>query len=142
YATVAYLHVPGSGKLSPELDEDIVPVFPEPTRFRCVMSLGGRSMVKTVVRHQLPLIPAYAFTDYKSQGRSLTKAIVDIESARTLQGVYVMLSRVRTSRGLLILRPFSTSKLCSRLSQELRDELARIDRLDDITKARYEDASM
>ncbi|KAI9065712.1 hypothetical protein FKP32DRAFT_1557849, partial [Trametes sanguinea] len=53
-----------------------------------------------------------------------------IESAHSLQGMYVMLSRVRSLQGLLILRPFSPAKLCGRLSQELREELRRIDALD------------
>ncbi|KAI0359119.1 hypothetical protein OH77DRAFT_1371632, partial [Trametes cingulata] len=56
-----------------------------------------------------------------------------IESALSLQGIYVMLSRVRTLNGLLILRPFSVAKLNSRLSQELREEFARIDYLDELT---------
>ena len=35
YPTVAYVEVPGSGKICEDLEEDIVPVFPERTRFRC-----------------------------------------------------------------------------------------------------------
>ncbi|KAH9855861.1 hypothetical protein C2E23DRAFT_704920, partial [Lenzites betulinus] len=137
-ATVAYVHVPGAGRISSDLEDNIVPIFPENTRFKCTVSVGGKKAVKTVTRRQLPIIPAYAYTDYKSQGKSLTKAIVDIESAKSLQGIYVMLSRVRSLEGLIILRPFSVAKLCARLSQELRDELNRIDSLDSATKALFE----
>lgn len=141
YATVAYVHVPGAGKVAPDLEEDIVPVFPVIVRFKCDISIGGKRAERTVSRQQLPLVPAYAYTDYKSQGKSLTKAIVDIESAMSIQGVYVMLSRLRTLDGLLILRPFSVAKICVRLSQELRAELARIDILDELTRKRYNTAA-
>ncbi|KAH9852943.1 hypothetical protein C2E23DRAFT_709153, partial [Lenzites betulinus] len=127
YATVVYVRVAGAGKICDDLEDDIVPVFPESVHFKCTMNVGGVKTVKSVSRKQLPLLPAYAYTDYKSQGKSLTRAIVDIESANSLQGIYVMLSRVRSLEGLLVLRPFSVAKLCARLSQELRQELARID---------------
>lgn len=137
YPTVVYVRVPGSGKVSDDLEEDIVPVFPETVHFKCTFNEGERKTAKSISRQQLPLIPAYAYTDYKSQGKSLTHAIVDIESAHSLQGIYVMLSRVRSLDGLLLLRPFSMAKLCVRLSQELRQELARIDNLANLTTARY-----
>ncbi len=56
----------------------------------------------------------------------------------SIQGLYVMLSRVRTLDGLIILRPFSVAKLCNRLSQEMRDEFTRIDRLDEATRVRFQ----
>ena len=95
-------------------------------------------MPKWVSRLQLPLLPAYAYTDYKSQGKTLSHAVVDLQSTSTLQGAYVMLSRVRSLKGLLILRPFVPSKVCGRLSQELRDELQRIELLAQITVMRFE----
>lgn len=137
YAVVVYVRVPGAGKVADDLDEDIVPVFPETVSFKCKMNVGGEITMKYVSRKQIPLLPAYAYTDYKSQGKSLTRAIVDIDSANSLQGIYVMLSRVRSLDGLLVLRPFSVAKLCGRLSQELRRELARIDALAEATTARY-----
>ena len=45
-----------------------------------------------------------------------------------------MLSRVRSLQGMLVLRPFMQSKLCRRLSQELQQELERIDSLSERTK--------
>ncbi|KAJ7656087.1 hypothetical protein DFH06DRAFT_899129, partial [Mycena polygramma] len=47
----------------------------------------------SICREQLPLLPAYAYTDYKSQGRSLKWVIVDLNGCHSLQSVYVMLSR-------------------------------------------------
>jgi hypothetical protein len=38
----------------------------------------------SISRLQLPLLPAYAFTDYKIQGRSLTNIIVDLQGCRSL----------------------------------------------------------
>ncbi|OJT07088.1 ATP-dependent DNA helicase PIF1 [Trametes pubescens] len=140
YATVVYVRVPGAGQVSEDLEEDVVPIFPETVHFQCKINVGGQQCPKSIARQQLPIIPAYAYTDYKSQGKSLTHAIVDLDSANSLQGIYVMLSRVRSLQGLLILRPFSVSKLCGRLSQELREELGRIDKLADETAARYKSA--
>lgn len=136
-ATVAYVHIPGAGRISADLEEDVVPVFPEKVYFKYAPIINGKKVLKSVTREQLPLVPAYAYTDYKSQGKSLTHAIMDLESACSLQGVYVMLSRVRSMEGLLIMRPFSHAKICTRLSQELRDELRRIDMLDEMTRVRY-----
>ena len=139
YATVAYVRVPGSGLIFPEKGPNVVPIFPEVVGFEVQVSAGGaKSSGRRVSRYQLPLLPAYAYTDYKSQGKSLSRAIVDIESANSLQGVYVMLSRVKTLDGLMVLRPFVSSRVCRRLSQELRDELDRIDTLSNATEVRFE----
>ena len=135
---VAYVEIIGAGHVSDTLSENIVPIFPEPRYFAwdAPVSLGGGR--HNIARLQLPLLPSYAYTDYKSQGRTLERAVVDIESAQSLQGVYVMLSRVRSLGGLAVLRPFSSHKILSRLSQELRDELDRLDRLDVKTMEMYE----
>ncbi|OSD02446.1 hypothetical protein PYCCODRAFT_1367413, partial [Trametes coccinea BRFM310] len=140
YATVAYVHVPGAGQVCDDLDVDIVPIFPKSKSFKVktVKADGKCGPKRSVARTQLPLIPAYAYTDYKSQGKSLTHAIVDLESAQSLQGMYVMLSRVRTLRRLLVLRGFSAAKLCQRLSEEMRVELHRIDALAESTRDRFE----
>lgn len=137
YPIVVYVHIPQSGKLFQALQEDIVPIFPESTYFTWYPSSNPEDAV-TVTRSQLPLLPAYAYTDYKAQGRSLEKAIVDPASALSLQGVYVMLSRVKRMDGLAILRHFPERKINDRLSQELREELARLEDLDRETSVRYE----
>ena len=52
------------------LDQDITPLFP----------IESRSEVDGVAfsRIQVPISPSFAITDFKSQGRSVDKAIVDI----------------------------------------------------------------
>lgn len=61
-------------------------------------------------------------------------------SASTIQGVYVMLSRVRALSGVAILRPFKPSKIEQRLSEELRDELQRLNDLDELTRTNFPSA--
>ena len=125
--------------MSETADVDIVPIFPESTTFTWTRnSRTELADVVTITRTQLPLLPAYAYTDYKAQGRSLDYAIVDPASSLSLQGVYVMLSRVRNIRGLAILRPFAMKKIHTRPTQELRNELRRLDTLDHATKVAYD----
>ncbi|PPQ76981.1 hypothetical protein CVT26_007829 [Gymnopilus dilepis] len=125
YATAAYVHIEGIGFKIPGLEEDVVPIFPT----RVSISSIDLDMVglegSTFSRHQLPLIPAYAFTDFKSQGKTLAKAIVDINTARG-QGTYVMLSRVTSLSGIAILRWFPPSCIYTRLPEDLRTELKRL----------------
>ncbi|PPQ81758.1 hypothetical protein CVT26_007391 [Gymnopilus dilepis] len=125
YATAAYVYIEGIGFSIPGLEEDVVPIFPS----RVSMTNDNLDVVglegQTFTRLQLPLIPGYAYTDFKSQGRTLLKAIVDINTARG-QGVYVMMSRVKSLSGIAILRWFPPSKIYTRLPEELRAELARL----------------
>lgn len=143
-AVVAYIHIPGSGSVADSLPDDVVPIFPQRFRFKWKFKLrasDGESITHTsirVVRSQLPILPAYAYTDYKSQGRSLDYAIVDLASANSIQGVYVMLSRLRTLKGLAVLRPFPAKTIENRISEELRSELTRLKELDHLTRTRYE----
>ncbi|KAJ7018537.1 hypothetical protein C8F04DRAFT_977181 [Mycena alexandri] len=89
------------------------------------------------MRKQIPILPAYAYTDFKSQGRTLDFVIVDLATARG-QGVYVMLSRVKSLKGLAILRWFPPTKVFQRVSQEMRTELERISLLDAATTLQYD----
>ncbi|PPQ74673.1 hypothetical protein CVT26_005519, partial [Gymnopilus dilepis] len=125
YATVAYIYVEGIGFQIEGLEKDVVPIFPVRTNIphQTLHTVGLQG--KSISRWQLPLLPAYVYTDYKSQGRTLKRAIVDITSAKE-QGVYVMLSRVTSLSGLAILRWFPPSKIYQRPSAELQEELARL----------------
>ncbi|KAF5320357.1 hypothetical protein D9611_011328 [Ephemerocybe angulata] len=135
YAKVVYVKIAASKHIqAPGLGVGIVPIFPTsttiayPTRFRSTVS-------KTFSRQQLPLVPAYSYTDYKSQGRTLDRAIVDLASAKQ-QGVYVMLSRVKSIAGILILRWFPESKILQEMTGELREEILRLDSLDAASEMR------
>jgi hypothetical protein len=112
-----------------------VPVLPVPHHFTYVSYLGKKFPIS---RLQLPLLPAYSYTDYKSQGRTLSHAVVDLASAKNLQGVYVMLSCVKTLDGLAVLRPFEPKKIKQRLSQELRTELECLNILDEQMRLHYQ----
>ncbi|KAH7931399.1 hypothetical protein BV22DRAFT_991024, partial [Leucogyrophana mollusca] len=65
-------------------------------------------------------------TAHKSQGQTLDKAIVDIESCGGTESPYVMCSRVTSLDGLLILRPFKISKITSHQSEDARREDQRL----------------
>lgn len=121
------MHIPG-------LDKGVVPIFPSKTYLKVNIKLTGFDNYTKLsfTRVQVPLVPAYCYTDYKSQGRTLEKIIVDLFTARG-QGVYVMLSRVKTLKGLLILRWFPATKIYQRLPEELRQELSRLEQLADKT---------
>ena len=68
---------------------------------------GKRCKIK---RTQLPLLPAFAMTAHKAQGQTLKKVIIDLENCRGTESPYVMVSCVTSLEGLLILRPFRSSK--------------------------------
>lgn len=129
-AECVYVHIPGSNIELPGIPSEVVPVFPRSTSLEYSAT---RDKKFSVTRYQVPLVPAYAYTDYKSQGRSLDTVIVDLAGCRTAQSLYVMLSRVKTLEGLAVLRWFPPSKVGKNLSHDLRNELSRIDRLAEST---------
>jgi ATP-dependent DNA helicase PIF1 len=137
-ASVVFVHIPGSGLRIDGLLPDVVPLFPQSVRIKYkVKGSDGDVVTRTFTRKQIPIIPAYSYTDFKSQGRTLEYVIVDLATART-QGVYVMLSRVKSLHGLAILRWFPATKIYQRVSQEMRSELERINSLDDLTRQRFD----
>ena len=70
-------------------------------------------------RKQLPIQPAFAITAHKSQGMSLDRVVVDLEGCTSSESPYVMLFRVKSVDGLLILRPFQQSKISRALQQDV-----------------------
>ncbi|KAI9069198.1 hypothetical protein FKP32DRAFT_1560221 [Trametes sanguinea] len=63
-----------------------------------VEGTGGVLITRTVKRRQFPITAAYAFTDYRSQGQTIPRVIVDIKQPPgpkrlTLFNLYVALSR-------------------------------------------------
>lgn len=130
YAVCAYVLVEGCAINIPGLPPDVVPILPCTSYFTYKGSNGAEY---SITRVQLPLLPAYCYVDYKSQGRTLTWAIVDVAGCRSLQSLYVMLSRVKTLKGLAILRWFPPNKLTSRLQPHFRTEFQRIQAAHDRT---------
>lgn len=125
-ATCVYVHVPGSGLNFKDIPIDVVPVFPTKTS---VDYIAPDKRKFSFSRWQIPLLPAYAYTDYKAQGRSLETVIVDLAGCRSAQSAYVMLSRVKTLEGLAILRWFPTIRVTKPLQHDLRNEMDRLERL-------------
>lgn len=128
YATSCVVSMPScrSEPLSFLEDKEVV-ALPETTS--CKLKNFYSKAEFRFSRSQLPIMPAFAYTDYKAQGRTMEKVIVDLQSCRNLQSVYVMLSRAKSLDGLLILRDFPSKQLCNPLSGDLRTELKRLDAL-------------
>ena len=117
----------------PGLSDGIVPVFPSRTSF----PLHG----KTVHRQQYALTPAYAFTDFKSQGQTIESVIVDLARPPSsfLSGfnAYVALSRSRGRDTIRLLRDFNDSLFTVHPNEQLRAEDERLDLLARQTIERY-----
>ncbi|KAJ3817852.1 hypothetical protein EV361DRAFT_764661, partial [Lentinula raphanica] len=65
-------------------------------------------------------------TCHKAQGGTYSQVIVDLESCIGTKRPYVMISRVKTLDGLVILHPFAESKIMCRQSQDVRIEMNRL----------------
>lgn len=110
-----------------------------PVKCRFCYHLPGLEKAYWATRSQLPIIPAFAFTSHNSQSRSLSTACIDLESCRSIASAYVMLSRLKSLDGLSILRPFSLGKIQRHAPQQMRNEVARLDTLFELTKTKSKD---
>ncbi|KAJ3772896.1 hypothetical protein FB446DRAFT_620253, partial [Lentinula raphanica] len=68
-------------------------------------------------------------TAHKSQGSTFESVVIDLNSCTGTERPYVMLSRVRSLDGLVILRPFPKSKISCRQSEDVRVEVRRLQHL-------------
>src|SRR5258708_40117277 len=55
-------------------DKDVLPLVPLERTFTVAHSREHKS----IIRRQLPITPAYAFTDYRSQGQTISHTIIDV----------------------------------------------------------------
>ncbi|CCO35593.1 DNA repair and recombination protein pif1,mitochondrial [Rhizoctonia solani AG-1 IB] len=127
----------------PGLQKGVVPIVPATKSYRIsipVLQPTGEVKVisRTVRRQQLPITPAYAFTDYRSQGQTIPAAIVDIAtpptgSGLTLANIYVALSRSSGSDSIRILREFDESIFMKPVDYDLVKEDERLELLDQQT---------
>ena len=91
------------------LEENHVPIFTRNGSFS--FQAKGMDGSATINRKHFPIVPAFACTAHKSQGKTLAKVIVDLVPQKRRKYVdisfsYVPLSRVRALKDLTILRPF------------------------------------
>jgi hypothetical protein len=124
------------------LDPNVIPIAPFDTKHYLKYSRNGVARSETVVERQFPFILGYAFTDYRSQGQTLPKVIVDLATpptgkAPTLFNFYVALSRSTGRTNIRLLRDFDQAIFREALPVELMDEDDRLDTLDSETEQKW-----
>jgi len=117
----------------------VVPVFPREGS----ITIKGYS----VRRKQVPICPAFGLTDYKIQGSTLIKAILDLKDNSSLKGqnshkkfcsLYVQLSRLRSLNGLHLLQKIDMKDLQFCPDDALLAEMERLRTLEQETIAAWE----
>ena len=126
-AVCAYIEVKNSLIAIKDLLNGVVPIFPKSVQFTHCIS---KSRSIHISHTQLPLVSAWAFTDYKVQGSSMDAVIVDLASACGIQNGYVMLSQATGLQNLAVFCWFSPHRIFTHLQEELRKELDCITWLD------------
>ncbi|RDB16871.1 ATP-dependent DNA helicase PIF1 [Hypsizygus marmoreus] len=115
----------------PGLSKGLIPIAPTEVTFRITTPDGKSHQIR---RRQLAVTPAYAFTDYKSQGQTIETVIVDIAKPPcgelTPFHAYVALSRSRGRKTIRLLRDFEDKLFTTHPSEDLRIEDLRLERLD------------
>lgn len=110
------------------LSGGLIPIFPEQGSF----NINTTSRAK-VQRRQFAITPAYAFTDFKSQGQTIEQVIVDLGKTSSFAldpfHAYVALSRSRGRETIRLLRDFDDKLLTHHPSEDLRQEDERLSRL-------------
>lgn len=102
----------------------------------------------SVTRHQVPVTPAWAITDYKVQGSTYEAVTLDLHQQSTGNkdgsthkrycSCYVQLSRVRSLQGLFLLQPVTLKDLNNKPDKLLVLEDQRIAQLAISTEIAWE----
>ena len=119
----------------PHLEPHHIPILEDTVEMTFTHPFSKRKC--TIHRTQVPILPAFAMTVHKAQGRTLTNVIVDLESCIGTESPYVMVSRATSLAELLILRPFHKHKIKCRQSQDSRNESKRVQVLALQTKSKH-----
>lgn len=87
-------------------------------------------------RHQVPISPAFALTDYKVQGSTYDEAVLDLSwqsQARSHDAMHkrycsmnVQVSRLRSLDGVKLLQPLTSSDVANQMHPELAEEDIRL----------------
>jgi hypothetical protein len=119
------------------LDAKEVPIWPTTTRFKMsVYRTDGSTVQKSMQRTQLPLLPAYAITDFKSQGKSLPIVFVDFRPPPPHSGGYdpmsnyVAASRVRDVYNFYIMGEWHERMISREPPIHLKREMERLKQLE------------
>lgn len=122
----------------PHLAQGVIPLEPLTKTFEIQIE-GGR---RVVTRKQLPLTPAYAFTDIRSQGQTISHVIIDIAKpptgGLTAFNAYVALSRSSGRDTIRLLRDFDDDLFVNPPCPQLAQEDRRLERLDAETRRWWE----
>ena len=120
------------------IPDGVIPISPSMVRFS--VDVNGEKV--KLERRQLAIVPGYAFTDYKAQGQTMECVIVDISKPPSGSlspfSVYVALSRSRGRKTIRIFRDFDPALFMHHPSEDLRDEMVRLEHLDERTREVYE----
>ncbi|KAF8138848.1 hypothetical protein EV363DRAFT_1154161 [Boletus edulis] len=120
----------------PYLENKEVPLFPVTRKFTI-----DSNPPCFVTRRQFPLTPAYAFTDFKSQGQTIENVLVDIGKTANFKltpfNAYVALSRGIERSRIRLLRDFEDYLFTTPPSEELKEEESRLRELARKTKDDY-----
>lgn len=116
----------------------IVLIVPIRTKLNLTLPDGTKPVV---YRDQLPLTPAYAFTDYQSQGQTLPHVIIDLATppsgGLTPFNAYVTLSRSRSRATARLLRDFDPKLFTTAPDEYLLLADERLAHLDAETKKQF-----
>ena len=110
------------------LKQNCVPIFPKKGSFviHVPAKKGKKRPSITINRIHFPIVPRYGCTSHKSQGMTLSDAIIDLVVPEGKKGgveinfSYVPLSRVRQLKDLTILRPFDSSVLKAKVNKDCK----------------------
>jgi len=121
------------------LTPGVLPVTPLSRTFTITTANGSKT---TIMRQQLPITPAYAFTNYRSQGQTIEYCIVDIGSPPTGRltpfNAYIALSRSHGKDSIRLLRDFNDKLFTQHPSEYLRNEDHRLINMDKKTTLHWE----
>ena len=120
------------------LEEHVVPIISISKTF--TITINGQK--QKIMRFQLPMTAAYAFTDYCAQGQTINPALLNIAPPPSgiliLFNTYVALLWGQSCKTIQLLWDVDDKILTQHLSEFLRLEDERLDELDKITKQWWE----
>lgn len=117
------------------LPKGVFPITPSTFSFTTSIQRGKDSIKIKVIRHQLPIQPAFAVTGHSAQGKSLPKIIASLHEGGF--GAYVAASRALNREGLCITHRVQLQDLKKPLGHDLYRENLRLKALEHNTYVRF-----